>query len=143
MDWYTKNALWLYWKRGDDEEIFTYDEFSDLEEENLKWFDDHEPIEGDDDEIRDLDDYLILQNAPYYVDEEEERFKERKRKLLGIPYEKLPTFKSKKFKSLFALYVDTAYPTPWIRIQYGVSITMDTAYRLSCTVIVFILTYVY
>ncbi|GJZ73688.1 hypothetical protein Tco_0637834 [Tanacetum coccineum] len=35
MDWYTKNALWLYWKRSDDEEIFTYDEFSDLEEENL------------------------------------------------------------------------------------------------------------
>ncbi|GJX18277.1 hypothetical protein Tco_0219109 [Tanacetum coccineum] len=35
MDWYTKNALWLYWKRGDDEEVLTYDEFSDLEEENL------------------------------------------------------------------------------------------------------------
>ncbi|GJY63573.1 hypothetical protein Tco_0465033 [Tanacetum coccineum] len=35
MDWYTKNALWLYWKRGDDEGILTYDEFSDLEEENL------------------------------------------------------------------------------------------------------------
>ncbi|GJV38397.1 putative ribonuclease H-like domain-containing protein [Tanacetum coccineum] len=33
MDWYTKNELWLYWKRGDDEEVLTYDEFSDLEEE--------------------------------------------------------------------------------------------------------------
>ncbi|GKB34421.1 hypothetical protein Tco_0879363 [Tanacetum coccineum] len=36
IDWYTKNALWLYWKRGDDEEILTYDEFSDPEEENLR-----------------------------------------------------------------------------------------------------------
>ncbi|GJX35905.1 hypothetical protein Tco_0247462, partial [Tanacetum coccineum] len=36
MDWYTKNTLWLYWKRGDDEEVLTYDEFSDLEEENLR-----------------------------------------------------------------------------------------------------------
>ncbi|GJZ82519.1 hypothetical protein Tco_0647692 [Tanacetum coccineum] len=36
IDWYTKNALWLYWKRGDDEEILTYDEFLDPEEENLR-----------------------------------------------------------------------------------------------------------
>ncbi|GKA62171.1 hypothetical protein Tco_0761690 [Tanacetum coccineum] len=35
MDRYIKNALWLYWKRGDDEVILTYDEFSDLAEENL------------------------------------------------------------------------------------------------------------
>ncbi|GJR90871.1 hypothetical protein Tco_0214882 [Tanacetum coccineum] len=35
MDRYTKNALWLYWIRGDDEEISTDDELSDLEEENL------------------------------------------------------------------------------------------------------------
>ncbi|GJR56536.1 hypothetical protein Tco_1407057 [Tanacetum coccineum] len=35
MDWYTNNALWLYWKRDDDEEVLTYDEFSDLEKENL------------------------------------------------------------------------------------------------------------
>nr|GEX02150.1 SGNH hydrolase-type esterase domain-containing protein [Tanacetum cinerariifolium] len=31
MDWYMKNVLWLYWKRGDDEEL------SDLEEENLNY----------------------------------------------------------------------------------------------------------
>ncbi|GJT25293.1 hypothetical protein Tco_0895230 [Tanacetum coccineum] len=35
MDWYTKNALWLYWKRSDDEEVLTDNEFSDLEKENL------------------------------------------------------------------------------------------------------------
>ncbi|GJV85030.1 hypothetical protein Tco_1524928 [Tanacetum coccineum] len=35
MDWYTNNLLWIYWKRGDDEEVFTYDELSDLEEENV------------------------------------------------------------------------------------------------------------
>nr|GEU28599.1 hypothetical protein [Tanacetum cinerariifolium] len=64
---------------------------------NQEWFDDHEPME-DDDDIGDLDDYLIPKDAPYYVDEEEEGFKEKRRKLLGIPYEKLPTFISKKFE---------------------------------------------
>ncbi|GJR02688.1 hypothetical protein Tco_0525672 [Tanacetum coccineum] len=153
MDRYTKNALWLYWIRGDDEEVLTGDEFSDLEEENLRegneiakifkietdiflfekplckefkefnhllwidvdidekpwledgiwkeptddicyecksfginndndaiqtnleWFDEHEPIRDDDDNIEDLDDYLILKDAPYNVDEKEEGFK--------------------------------------------------------------------
>ncbi|GKC06773.1 hypothetical protein Tco_0998383 [Tanacetum coccineum] len=99
MDWYTKNALWLYWKSGNDEDVLTYDELSDLEEENLsegnelrgvgkemkrkskknesskdawinylpnddsdviqanqEWLDNHEPMEGDDDNIIDLDD---------------------------------------------------------------------------------------
>ncbi|GKB95265.1 reverse transcriptase domain-containing protein [Tanacetum coccineum] len=32
MDWYTKNALWMYWIRGDDEEVLTNKELSDLEE---------------------------------------------------------------------------------------------------------------
>nr|GEV34673.1 reverse transcriptase domain-containing protein [Tanacetum cinerariifolium] len=205
MDWYTKNALWLYWKRGDDEEVLTCNELSDLEEENLredteitkifrietiystlihlyannsrsliifsklmltgnlpgmirvgnmtyfqnyKWYkgledgdlkdealkkklswmdhgniriekeriffswlkeifsnqerlDNHELIEDDDDDdIEDLDDYLIPQDASYYIDEEEERFKERKSKLLGIPYEKPPTFKSKSLREV-------------------------------------------
>ncbi|GJS82930.1 hypothetical protein Tco_0749471 [Tanacetum coccineum] len=36
MDRYKKNALWLYWIRGDDEEVLTSDKFSDLEEENLR-----------------------------------------------------------------------------------------------------------
>nr|GEY84771.1 hypothetical protein [Tanacetum cinerariifolium] len=79
-----------------------------LEDEEKPWLDDgtwkepnddicHE-LEDDDDDIGDLDDYLIPQDASYYVDEEEERFIERKSKLLGIPYEKPPMFKSKKFK---------------------------------------------
>nr|GEU66238.1 hypothetical protein [Tanacetum cinerariifolium] len=51
----------------------------------------------DGDDIGDLDDYLIPNNTPYYIDEEEERFKERRSKLLRIPYEKPPTFKSEKF----------------------------------------------
>nr|GFA97151.1 hypothetical protein [Tanacetum cinerariifolium] len=61
-------------------------------------FDDHGPMKGDDDDIGDLDDYLIPQDASYYVDEKEDKFKERKRKLLGIPYEKPPTFKFEKFE---------------------------------------------
>ncbi|GJW80964.1 hypothetical protein Tco_0144939 [Tanacetum coccineum] len=36
----------------------------------MKWFDDHEPMGDDDDDIEDLDDYLIPKDAPYYVDEE-------------------------------------------------------------------------
>ncbi|GJS39080.1 hypothetical protein Tco_0564123 [Tanacetum coccineum] len=32
---YIKNALWLYWTRGDDEEVLTNDELSDLEEEKV------------------------------------------------------------------------------------------------------------
>ncbi|GKA40773.1 hypothetical protein Tco_0733366 [Tanacetum coccineum] len=35
MDWYTNNALWLYWKRGDDEEVLTYDELSNFKEKNV------------------------------------------------------------------------------------------------------------
>ncbi|GKB23506.1 hypothetical protein Tco_0862907 [Tanacetum coccineum] len=36
MDRYTKNALWLYWKRGDDDEVLTHNDLSDLEEENSR-----------------------------------------------------------------------------------------------------------
>ncbi|GJY84637.1 hypothetical protein Tco_0498663 [Tanacetum coccineum] len=35
IDWYTKNALWMYWTRGDDEEVITNDELSNLEDGNL------------------------------------------------------------------------------------------------------------
>ncbi|GJU96089.1 hypothetical protein Tco_1320845 [Tanacetum coccineum] len=35
MDQYTKNALWIYWTRGDDEVDLTNEEFSDLDDENL------------------------------------------------------------------------------------------------------------
>nr|GEY68868.1 hypothetical protein [Tanacetum cinerariifolium] len=71
---------------------------NDAIQANQEWFDNHETMEDDDDDIGDLDDYLIPKDAPYYVDEEEEGFKERRRKLLRILYKKPPTFKSKKFK---------------------------------------------
>ncbi|GJY68702.1 hypothetical protein Tco_0471684 [Tanacetum coccineum] len=35
MDWYTKNTLWMYWIRGDDEEVLTDKELSDLEETHV------------------------------------------------------------------------------------------------------------
>ncbi|GJY31807.1 hypothetical protein Tco_0415302 [Tanacetum coccineum] len=60
-------------------------------------FEYHE-IMVDDDDIGGLDDYLIPKDEPYHVDEEGEGFKERKSKLLGIPYKKPPTFKSEKFE---------------------------------------------
>ncbi|GKC91792.1 hypothetical protein Tco_1152441 [Tanacetum coccineum] len=72
---------------------------NDAIQANQELFDDHQPMEDDDDaDIGDLDGYLIQNDAPYYVNEEEERFKERRSKLLGIPYKKPPTFKSVKFE---------------------------------------------
>ncbi|GJY40861.1 hypothetical protein Tco_0428131 [Tanacetum coccineum] len=35
MDWYTKNALWIFWTRGDDEEVKTNDELSNPEKGNF------------------------------------------------------------------------------------------------------------
>ncbi|GJX64429.1 putative reverse transcriptase domain-containing protein [Tanacetum coccineum] len=64
---------------------------------NQEWFSECELME-DDGDVSDLDDYLLPSNAPYYVNEEEERFKERRCKLLGIPYVKPPTCRSEKFK---------------------------------------------
>ncbi|GJT81134.1 hypothetical protein Tco_1055476 [Tanacetum coccineum] len=34
MDWYTKNTLWVYWMRGDDEVVLSNKEVSDLNDEN-------------------------------------------------------------------------------------------------------------
>ncbi|GJX42686.1 ribonuclease H-like domain-containing protein [Tanacetum coccineum] len=165
IDQSTKNALWDYWKRGDDEEVkidnelssprdddsideneiaqifridtdkedgycnagdllvficngnsIRYEDYewydtikdSELKEEALTnkkileesmnvmkesimdhcktqeeqgWFDEHELMEDDDDDISDLEDYLIQKDPPYYVNEEEERSKERRCKI--------------------------------------------------------------
>ncbi|GJY92811.1 hypothetical protein Tco_0508593 [Tanacetum coccineum] len=62
------------------------------------WFDEHELMGDDDDDIGDLEDYLIHKDPPYYVNEEEEKSKEKRCKLLGIPYVKPPTCKSEKFE---------------------------------------------
>ncbi|GKB04915.1 putative reverse transcriptase domain-containing protein, partial [Tanacetum coccineum] len=39
---------------------------------NQEWFDEHEPMGDNDDDMGDLDDYLIPNDGTYYVDEEEE-----------------------------------------------------------------------
>ncbi|GJR64994.1 hypothetical protein Tco_0011059 [Tanacetum coccineum] len=104
---------------------------------NQERFDNHEPMEDDDDDIRDLDDYLIPNDAPYYADKEEERFKERRSKLRGIPYKKPPMFKSEKFEvrtkeNVSHVYQEIFYKKYEGWFQYGISTTMDTdtAYRL-------------
>ncbi|GJT55971.1 hypothetical protein Tco_0991025, partial [Tanacetum coccineum] len=62
-------------------------------------FDEQELIGDDDDDIRDLEDYLIQKDPPYYVnEEEEERSKEQRCKLLRIPYVRPPTCKSEMFE---------------------------------------------
>ncbi|GJY78336.1 hypothetical protein Tco_0484137 [Tanacetum coccineum] len=92
-------------------------------------------MEDDDDDVDDLKDYLIQKDPPYYVNKEEERSKEIRCKLLGIPYVKPPTYKSQKFEAVkysfgpaeeyvaikeyeYDIWIaDTTYPT-----------SMDTAY---------------
>ncbi|GJS96709.1 hypothetical protein Tco_0803677 [Tanacetum coccineum] len=39
MDWYTKNALWMYWIIGDDEEVLTDKELYDLEGTHVNAYD--------------------------------------------------------------------------------------------------------
>ncbi|GJY32046.1 hypothetical protein Tco_0415541 [Tanacetum coccineum] len=83
------------------------EESINVEEESNKakqgWFDEHKLIGDDDYDIGDLEDYLIRKDPPYYVNEEE-RSKERRCKLLGIPYVKPPTCKSEKFEVVKYLY---------------------------------------
>ncbi|GJZ52454.1 putative reverse transcriptase domain-containing protein [Tanacetum coccineum] len=98
---------------------YSPDNGNDAIQADQERFDNHEPLE-DDDDIMDLDDYFIPHDASDYDDEEDERFKERKSKLLRMPYEKPSTFKSKKFKILNTHWdqrkrPNTAYPIPWIR----------------------------
>ncbi|GJS62875.1 hypothetical protein Tco_0677439 [Tanacetum coccineum] len=69
-------------------------------QKNDEWFENHEPIEDDDDDIEDLEDYLIQKDPPYYVNEDTKRSKERRCKLHGIPYVEPPTCKSEKFEEL-------------------------------------------
>nr|GEW54635.1 hypothetical protein [Tanacetum cinerariifolium] len=63
-----------------------------VEEESKKqgWFKEYELMEDDDDYIDD-EDYLIQKDPLYYVNEEEEKSKEKRCKLLGIPCVKPPT----------------------------------------------------
>ncbi|GJT35091.1 hypothetical protein Tco_0925510 [Tanacetum coccineum] len=80
-------------------QIYTTRTISDDGSQNKKeWFDEHELMEDADDEIGNLEDYLNKKEPLYYVNEENERSKERRCKLLRIPYVKPPTFKYKKFK---------------------------------------------
>ncbi|GJZ93637.1 hypothetical protein Tco_0665840 [Tanacetum coccineum] len=54
-------------------------------QEEQGWFDEHELMGDNDDDIGYLEDYLIQKDPPYYVNEDEERSKERRCKLLGVP----------------------------------------------------------
>nr|GEX04709.1 prolyl oligopeptidase family protein [Tanacetum cinerariifolium] len=65
-------------------------------------FDKHGLIR-DDDDIGYFEDYSIQQDPHYYVNEHEERSKERRFKLLGIPYMKPPTCKTKKFEKMIMI----------------------------------------
>ncbi|GJZ32361.1 hypothetical protein Tco_0577797 [Tanacetum coccineum] len=102
LDYELMLKLEVYWwerKKRKNQNRTWINNDNDAIQANQELFDDHQPMKDyDDDDIGDLDDYLIQNDAPYYVNEEEERFKERRSKLLGIPYKKPPTFKSVKFE---------------------------------------------
>ncbi|GKB98528.1 hypothetical protein Tco_0984665 [Tanacetum coccineum] len=82
--------------KGVDEEPRTNNDYET--QENEGWFDEHELIGDNDDDIGDLEGYLIQKDPPYYVNEEEKRSNEKICKLLRIPYLKPPTCKLEKFE---------------------------------------------
>ncbi|GKC16034.1 hypothetical protein Tco_1012816 [Tanacetum coccineum] len=104
LDYELMRKLEEYWFGKKEEEESSEDAWSNYSSNNdndtiqadQEWFNNHEPLKDYD--IMYIDDYLIPQDASYYFDEEVERFKERKSKLLGMPNEKPPTFKFEKFK---------------------------------------------
>lgn len=54
--------------------------------------------EDDDDFTNGLEDYLILNQQSNFVNEKIEAFKKWKCRLLGIPYQRPPTFTAQKFE---------------------------------------------
>ncbi|GKB00171.1 hypothetical protein Tco_0828164 [Tanacetum coccineum] len=68
------------------------------DDEIQECIDEHESMGNKDNDIGDSCYYLIPDEGLYYVNEKEERSKERRCKLLRIPYKKPPTCKSQKFK---------------------------------------------
>ncbi|GJW16731.1 hypothetical protein Tco_0024167 [Tanacetum coccineum] len=64
--------------------------YDDTIQTNQEWFNERKSKGDNDNDIEDLDDYLVRDDAPFIINEEEERFKEKRCKLLGIPYKKPP-----------------------------------------------------
>nr|GEV52473.1 hypothetical protein [Tanacetum cinerariifolium] len=140
-------------KRGHDEEVLTDKELSDLEEEKVSEekeiaeifkietdiFEFETPLSLEDDNLKDE----ALKEKPSLKDHEdmriekertftleEERFKEWKSKLLGMPYKKSPTFKSKKFEVIkYSLGPEEEYVA--IK-EYEYDIWLRTEENVSC-----------
>ncbi|GJX11059.1 hypothetical protein Tco_0200918 [Tanacetum coccineum] len=53
----------------------------EIQKKDEEWFDEHELIGEDDNDIGDIEDYLIQKDPPYYVNEEEEISKKKRCKL--------------------------------------------------------------
>nr|GEY97592.1 zinc finger, CCHC-type [Tanacetum cinerariifolium] len=218
MNWYTKNALWVYWLRGDDEVELTDEEISNYEQEEFKkfnyplneernliakrtkkfkppdeiksnwintwkkvtpWSKDEVPYEernltskmhendlevdeilksgpyldiykmisltrndkgktikekpepqrNNNDNMGSLEHYLVQKDPPYFVNEEEEKSKERKCMLLGIPYVKPPIYKIERFEVVKYLFgpleeyvvVNELEHDIWVRTEENIS----------------------
>ncbi|GJY24558.1 hypothetical protein Tco_0398216 [Tanacetum coccineum] len=65
-----------WWGIKDEEESRTTND-DDAVQADQGWFDNHEAMEDNDDDIRDLDDYLVHNDAPFIVEEEDGSSKER------------------------------------------------------------------
>nr|GEY64963.1 hypothetical protein [Tanacetum cinerariifolium] len=58
-------------------DLDVYEQKVCYDESNQEWFDEREPKRDNVDDIKDLDDYLVHNEAAFIVSEEEERLKER------------------------------------------------------------------
>nr|GEW21782.1 hypothetical protein [Tanacetum cinerariifolium] len=56
------------------------------------------PQINNNDKMGSLEHYLVQKDPPYFINEKEEKSKERKCMLLGIPYVKPPTYKIERFE---------------------------------------------
>ncbi|GKA08139.1 hypothetical protein Tco_0687470 [Tanacetum coccineum] len=87
-------------------------------QENRECFDEHESMEDKNDDIGDLCDYLIPNEGPYYVNEEEERSNERSYyQAIGEIWRKARVLEHKRRiqESLLILTTNTPYHSRHIR----------------------------
>ncbi|GKA54741.1 hypothetical protein Tco_0753690, partial [Tanacetum coccineum] len=118
LDYELMRKLEEYWWGKEEEKESSEDAWSnyspnndnDAIQEDQERFDNNEPMEEDDDnDIGDLDDYLIPQDASYCVDEEEKASRKEKANYLEC------LTRNHQHLNLKVQGFNMAYPTQWIR----------------------------
>ncbi|GJU20152.1 hypothetical protein Tco_1153494 [Tanacetum coccineum] len=82
MDPFTKNALWDYWNKGDDQEVLTDETYQEYKNEwfyklnnDVPW-DPEEPWKPNDHGIDNFENDLVRDNSPYHANKKEEQYEE-------------------------------------------------------------------